>query len=88
MSGFYRYGSPGADSFVHINTGSKPSGSQCGAPRFDRDSPRFGPLCNRLSVALCDAPKCDKPICELHRTKHQTKGNTDFCPEHMEMAHQ
>lgn len=39
-----------------------------------------------MSVALCDAPGCDLNICELHRTKHAMKENTDYCPEHKEMA--
>jgi hypothetical protein len=41
-----------------------------------------------MSVALCDAPGCDVPICEFHQTKHPTKSNTDYCPKHKEMATQ
>lgn len=86
MSGFYRYGAPGEDTVAHINTGRRASGAKCVMPRFEKDNPRFGEICGRMSVALCDAPKCDVPICELHRTKHQTKHNTDFCPDHAAMA--
>jgi len=82
MSGFYRFGEPGADTIAHINTGRKPSGARCASPRFEKDNPEFGPMCGRISVALCDFPKCDKPMCRLHRTKHPILINTDYCPEH------
>jgi len=86
MSGFYRLGNPGEDTIAHINTGSRRSGEKCKMRRFERDDPQWGDICGRMSVALCDAPKCDKPICELHRTKHKNKANTDFCPNHKAMA--
>lgn len=88
MSGWYRYGDPGEDTVAHINTGRKPSGDKCAMPRFEKDNPEVGTLCARLSEALCDAPGCDKAICELHRTKHDWKDNTDYCPDHKEMAHE
>ncbi len=86
MSGFYRMGAPGEDAMVHLNTGRKSSGEKCASPRFEKDNSSFGAICGRMSVALCDAPRCDKPMCELHRTKHATKPNVDFCPEHAAMA--
>ena len=86
MSGFYRYGTPGQDTVAHINTGRRSSGERCRMPRFPEDNPQFGDVCGRMSVALCDAVGCDKPICELHRTKHPTKPNTDFCPDHSQLA--
>lgn len=86
MSGFYRLGDPGEDTVAHINTGRRPSGARCMMPRFEKDNPQFGDLCGRQSVALCDATRCDKPICKLHRTKHATKANTDFCLDHKRLA--
>lgn len=98
MSGFYRMGDPGEDTVAHINTDRRNSGAKCRMPRFEKDDPQWGDLCGRMSVALCDAPlqpqptsmmqytTCDKPICELHRIKHVTKPNTDFCPDHKELA--
>jgi hypothetical protein len=86
MSGWYRYGAPGEDTIVHINTGSRSSGQRCASPRFAKDDPKIGRICGRMSVALCDWPGCDKPMCELHCTKHATKPNTDFCPEHTKGA--
>lgn len=96
MSGFYRYGSPGEDTTVHINTGRKSSGEKCAMPRFELDNPKLGSICGRMSVALCDGPAdnysrpsaitCDKPICELHRVRHATKPNTDFCLDHKSEA--
>lgn len=84
MSGWYRFGDPGEDTIAHLNTGRKGSSDPCGAPRFEKDAPNlpFGDRCGRMSVALCDHPHCDLPICRLHRTKHPTKPNTDFCPKH------
>lgn len=82
MSGFYRMGKPGEDSIYHINTGRRSSGERCASPRFEKDNPQWE-ICGRMSVALCDFPRCDKPMCDLHRTKHSTKANTDFCPEHV-----
>ena len=82
MSGWYRYGDPGADTIAHINTGRRSSGQRCASRRFEKDNPKLGEICGRMSVALCDFPGCDQPMCELHRTKHATKPNTDFCPEH------
>lgn len=82
MSGFYRFGDPGSDTVAHINTGRKASGDKCRFPRFEKDDPQLGNLCGRMSVALCDVPGCDRPMCKLHRTKHPTKANTDFCPDH------
>jgi hypothetical protein len=86
MSGFYRFGDPGEDTVAHINTGRRASGEKCRMPKFEKDDPQFGDLCGRMSVALCDAPGCDVPICKLHRTRHAKKSNTDFCPDHKEMG--
>jgi hypothetical protein len=86
VSGFYRWGEPGADTIAHINTGRKSSGAKCAMPRFEKDNAELGPMCGRMSVALCDAPGCDKPMCSLHRTRHATKPNTDYCSEHVELA--
>lgn len=86
MSGFYRWGEPGEDTVAHLNTGRKASGEKCAMPRFEKDNPNYGELCGRRSVALCDAPGCDKPICQLHRTKHANKPNTDYCSEHVALA--
>lgn len=86
MSGFYRIGKAGEDTVAHINTGRRSSGERCASQCHEKDDPTFGPLCGRMSVALCDSPGCDKPMCELHRTKHATKANTDFCPAHTELA--
>lgn len=86
MSGFYRIGAPGEDALVHLNTGRKPSGKRCEADRFEKDDPQIGESCGRQSVILCDGPGCDIPVCELHRTKHQTKPDTDYCPDHKELA--
>jgi len=86
MSGFYRWGDPGQDTFAHINTGRKSSGAPCECPRFPQDNPEISPVCYRMSVALCDAPGCDRPMCKLHRTPHPTKPNTDFCPEHKDLV--
>lgn len=88
MSGWFRYGNPGEDTLVHVNTGARGGARQCEAPRFENDNPKIGSRCKRMSVALCDAPKCDAPICELHRTKHDSKPNADYCPDHKEMATQ
>lgn len=82
---FYRYGAPGEDTWAHLNFGRKGGPLQCAMPAFPQDNHEIGPKCGRQSVALCDAPKCDKPICELHRTKHQMKADTDFCPDHQEL---
>ena len=86
MSGFYRLGEPGSDTVAHINTGRRSSGEKCAMPRFEKDNPQWGEMCGRMSVALCDGPFCDKPICGLHRTKHANRTNVDFCPEHKAMA--
>lgn len=86
MSGWYRYGDPGEDTVAHINTGRKSSGERCVSPCFPKDNHKLGYMCGRMSVALCDHPKCDEPMCALHRTKHDTKENTDFCPKHAEDA--
>ena len=86
MSGFYRLGEPGSDTVAHINTGRRSSGEKCAMPRFEKDNPQWGEMCGRMSVAFCDAPGCDKPICTLHRTRHATKTNTDFCSEHAELS--
>ncbi len=86
MSGFYRLGAPGSDMVAHINTGRRSSGERCRMPRFELDDPKHGHMCGRMSIALCDAQNCDVPICELHRVKHSTKANTDFCTDHKDMA--
>jgi hypothetical protein len=88
MSGFYRFGKPGEDTWAHINTGRRGSAKPCEMCRFKKDNPNlpFEDMCGRMSVALCDAPGCDKPICDLHRTKHPTKADTDFCTAHAPMA--
>lgn len=83
---FYRYGNPGEDTWAHLNFGRKGGPSRCVSPRFEKDQAAISEMCGRMSVALCDATGCDKPMCELHRTKHNTKTNTDFCPNHKEMA--
>ena len=79
MSGFYRIGNPGEDTMTHINTGIRSSGPCCIMDRFPEDNSQWGPACGRMSVALCDAPGCDKPICSLHRHRHATTYNTDLC---------
>jgi len=83
---FYRLGTPGEDTWAHLNMGRKAGPQQCAMPAFPEDNKEIGLKCGRMSVALCDGPGCDKPICELHRIKHATKGNTDFCSDHKEMA--
>ena len=55
-------------------------------PRFEKDDPKIGSICGRMSVALCDGPACDKPVCELHRTKDRARTDTDFCPDHSHLA--
>jgi hypothetical protein len=82
---FYRYGNPGEDTAAHLNFGRKAGPARCVMPRFEKDDPGIGQMCGRMSVALCDAPQCDKPICDLHRTRHTKKANTDFCPDHKHM---
>lgn len=86
MSEFYRFGPPGSDFVAHINTGRKSSGAKCIMDRFPEDSSQWGPVCGRMSVALCDAPGCDKPMCTLHRTRHISRPNTDFCSEHVYLS--
>ncbi len=86
MSGFYRIGEPGEDIIAHINTGRRPSGQQCRCPRYEKDNPKLGDRCGRISVALCDHKFCDRPMCEFHRTAHPSKPNTDFCPQHKKDA--
>ena len=83
---FYRYGIPGEDTSVHLNFGRKGGPRQCTMEKFPEDNGRIGMMCGRPSVALCDAPGCDKPICAMHCTKHPTKANTDFCSDHKELA--
>ncbi len=82
----YRFGKPGSDTIAFIKFSGKRRPSRCVMPRFAEDNPQFGEICGRISVALCDGHKCDRPICELHRTKHASKANTDFCPEHKQLA--
>ena len=82
---WYRLGEPGADCYAHLCTRGRRSSGQCVAPRFEKDDPKLK-HCARMSVALCDAPGCDRPMCEKHRTKHATKANTDFCPLHRDKA--
>ena len=83
---FYRWGAPGEDSVAHIRFDRRGGPARCVLPRFPEDDPKVGNLCARMSVALCDGPGCDRPICELHRTKHATKPDTDFCPDHKGLA--
>ena len=86
---FYRFGDPGADTWIHLKLGRKargPGNGNCQAPKFPKDNPAIGESCARISVALCDAPGCDIPICELHRTKHPSKPDTDYCPDHKGLA--
>lgn len=83
---FYRMGERGEDAWAHLNFGRKGGPAQCVMPAFPEDDHQLGPKCGRMSVALCDAPKCDRPVCELHRTKHPTKADTDFCPDHVSLA--
>lgn len=85
MSGFYRFGDPGEDKIAHLNTGRKKF-SRCTLARFEKDNPAHGESCGRMAIVLCDAPFCDRPVCKLHRTKHPTKPNTDYCPNHAHMA--
>jgi hypothetical protein len=85
---FYRYGDPGSDTTAHLNFGRKSGPQRCAMPKFPQDNPDLGYVCGRMSVALCDAPGCDIPMCELHRTRHATKPNTDYCSDHKEMASQ
>lgn len=86
MSGFYRFGKPGEDCVVHVKTARSCSAERCASPRFPDDSPKGGSRCNRMAVALCDATGCDAPMCDLHRTADQLRPNTDFCPEHKDIA--
>ena len=58
---------------AHICRGRKAGSSPCAMRRFPEDNAEYGEGCGRMSVALCDAPGCDKPVCELHRTRHTTK---------------
>lgn len=88
MSGYYRVGDPGEDCLAHINTGRRSSGERCASPRMEADNPVWGNLCRRMSEALCDFPKCDKPMCGFHRTKDPSKVNTDYCPLHKDEAGQ
>lgn len=83
---FYRYGTPGEDSTAHFNMGRRAGPPRCAMPKFDADNAKISALCGRMSAALCDGPNCDKPICELHRTIHPSKKNTDYCSEHKELA--
>lgn len=84
---FYRFGEPGKDSVAHFNFGrKKATPEKCCMPRFPEDDGGAGQICGRMSVALCDSAGCDKPVCELHRTKHPTKPNTDFCADHKSQA--
>lgn len=84
---FYRYGVPGADCVAHLNIrGKKPACCRMPRREYDRVLPGDMGCCSRMSVALCDAPGCDVPICEHHRTRHVAKGNVDFCPEHKHLA--
>ncbi len=78
---FYRYGHPGKDTYAHLNFGRRAGPERCVMPRFEIDDPKIGEMCGRMSVALCDAPGCDKPMCEFHRMRG-TKPNTDYCREH------
>lgn len=82
---FYRYGDPGEDTWAHLNFGKR-APRPCVMPAFPEDNKAIGLMCSRMSVALCDSKGCDKPICELHRTRHVTKSNTDFCTDHKEEA--
>ena len=84
---FYRMGAPGEDTAAHLNFGSRRAvPGRCAMPKFPEDDAGLGRSCGRMSVALCDGPACDKPICELHRTKHTTKPDTDYCPDHKGLA--
>ena len=83
---FYRFGAPGEDTWAHLNFGRRGGSKSCVMPRFEQDNPNIGEACGRMSTALCDAPGCDKPMCSLHRTKHVSKPNTDFCSDHKELA--
>lgn len=84
MSGWYRFGAPGEDTVAHLNTGRKHY-PKCGFPRFPEDDPRHSDFCQRIARKLCDAPRCDKPICDLHATTG-SKADTDFWPDHKELA--
>jgi hypothetical protein len=84
---FYRVGNPGEDSIAHFKLGGKTRPQRCAMPKFPEDDRRPGATCGRMSVALCDGPGCDKAICELHRTKHPVKSDTDYCPDHKRLAY-
>lgn len=86
MSGYYRIGKPGEDMMAHLNFGGRRHAGSCTERRFPDDDVRYGQGCGRVSIALCDADGCDRPICDLHRTKHATKANTDYCSEHKALA--
>jgi hypothetical protein len=79
-----RVGPPGSDTVAILCGKNVTQG--CLMPRLPEDTAGNASRCYRMTVALCDAPGCDKPICERHRTKHRTKPNTDFCPEHQDLA--
>lgn len=85
MSGFYRFGKPGEDTWAHLNTG-RTKMQRCAMARFPEDNPRVSAFCSRISVALCDHLGCDRPICEDHRTRAMGKKNVDFCSIHKEDA--
>lgn len=84
---FYRMGEPGADDWFHVNLGSRPGPAKCVMPALAGDNLGIGRVCARMSEALCDAPGCDRPICEHHRTKDTSRKNTDYCPDHAHLAH-
>jgi len=81
---FYRFGDPGEDNVIHLRMSRKGQPEQCKAPRCDRDNPAHGELCGRMSTKLCDGPKCDIPICDLHSTSGGK--NVDYCPAHAHLA--
>ena len=83
---WYRIGKPGEDALAHLNLGRRAGPAQCAMPTFAQDDHKIGNKCGRQSVALCDGPGCDAPICEFHRTKHRTKADTDYCPAHSHLA--
>lgn len=82
----YRIGKPGEDCAAHVNLGRRRGSPQCAMPAREGDDLGLGRKCARMSVALCDSPGCDKPICEYCRTKHVSKPDTDFCPDHAALA--
>lgn len=89
MSPWYRLGEPGQDIVFHsCIRGKKGPPASCRAPRFEKDNPKHGEMCGRMSMVLCDGPAgetlggkpltCDMPLCKEHRT--HVGPDRDLCP--------